>query len=95
MNFYVKQQDLQHKDIIVVGVHVISSTEHTTYSSTIKYVSVRLMILIATNNGLGLMSGNIWNTFCMTSCAKNIFSCCGTEFIPRYSAVVLLIVFMD
>ena len=36
MIFDMKQQDLQHKARLVVGVHAIYSKEYTTYSSTIK-----------------------------------------------------------
>ena len=59
--FDVKQQDLRHKARLVVCGHVVDSTEHTTYSSTIKYVSARLILLMAVNNGLGIMSGYIGN----------------------------------
>ena len=50
MIFDVKQKELRHKSRIVVGGHVVDSTDHTTYSPTIKYVSVILMILIAVKN---------------------------------------------
>ena len=87
--FDVKQQDLQQKDRLVVGRHVVDSTEYTKYSSTIKYVSMRLMILIAVNNGLGIMYGDIGNALCMDLCAENIWSFCGAEFGPRCGAVVV------
>ena len=59
MIFDAKQQDLQHKARLVVGGHVVDSMEHTTYSFSIKDVPMRLMILIAVNNGLGLMAVDI------------------------------------
>ena len=77
MIFDVKYQYLQHKARLVVGVHVVYYTEHTRYSSTIKYVSVRLIILIAVKNGLGLVAGDIGNSFFMAPCAENIWPCCG------------------
>ena len=52
MIFDENQQDLQLEAKLVVGGNVVDSTEHTKYSSTIKDVSVRLMILISANNGL-------------------------------------------
>ena len=61
MIFDVKQQDLRHKFRLVVGEHVVDSTEHTTYSYNIKYVSVILMILIAVKNGSGIMARYIGN----------------------------------
>ena len=62
------------------------STPHT---STIKYVSVILVILVAVNNGLGIMAGDIGNTFCMSPCTENIWSRCGADFGPRCGAVVV------
>ena len=44
---------------------VVDYTDHTTYYSTFKYISVRLIILIAVKNGLGHMAEDIGNTFCM------------------------------
>ena len=64
MIFYVKKQGLKHKARLVVSGHVVDSTEHTTYSSTIKYVSVRLMLLIDVNNGLGIMARYIGDVLC-------------------------------
>ena len=52
MIFDENQQDLQLEAKLVVGGNVVDSTEHTKYSSTIKDVSVRLMILISAKNGL-------------------------------------------
>ena len=61
MIFDVNQQDLRHKARLVVGGHVVDSMENTTYLSTIKYVSVRLSLLISVKNGLGIMAGDIGN----------------------------------
>ena len=44
---------------LLVGVHVVYSMDHTTYSYTINYVSMRLMLLIDVKNGLGLISEDI------------------------------------
>ena len=74
----------------MVSGHVVNFTEHTTYSSTIKDVSGRLMLLIAVNNGLGLMAGDIGNALCTAPCAENIWSCCGVEFGTRCDAVLVL-----
>ena len=57
--FNAKQQDLQHKTRLVVVGHVVDSTDQTTYSSTIKYLSIRLIPLLAVKNGFRLMAGDI------------------------------------
>ena len=55
----MKQKDLRHRARLVVGVHAVDSKEYITYSSTIKYVLLRLVLLIVVNNGLVLMAGDI------------------------------------
>ena len=64
MIFDVKHQNLQHKARLVVGGYVVGYTDNTIYSSIIKYVPVRLMILIVVKNGLGLLAGDIGNVSC-------------------------------
>ena len=73
----MNQKDLQHKARIVFGGNVVDSTETTKYSSTIKYMSVRLIIFIAAKNGLGIMAGDIGDSLCTSPCAENIWSFCG------------------
>ena len=70
--------------------HVVHSMDHIIYSSTIKDMSVRLMLFIAVKNGLGLMVGDIGNALFTAPCAENIWSFCGAEFSPRCGAVVFL-----
>ena len=70
MIFNVKQQDLRHKARLVVSGHVVDSTDHTTYSSAVKHVSVRIIILISVNNGLGLMAEDIANSLYMAHLIK-------------------------
>ena len=55
--FDANQKYLQHKARLVVGGHVVDCTKHTTYSSTVKDLSVRLMLFIVVKNGLGLIAG--------------------------------------
>ena len=51
---------------------------------------MRLILFIAVNNGLGIIYVQIVNELCMSPCAKNIWSCCGVEFGPKYGAVLVL-----
>eukprot|EP00957_Ditylum_brightwellii_P090553 6895904-Ditylum_brightwellii.AAC.1 len=76
MIFDIKH-DLQRKAQFVVDGHIINSSDHNTYSSTVKDILVRLMILIALKNNLGMMSGDIDNAFCTAPCAKKIWSTAG------------------
>eukprot|EP00957_Ditylum_brightwellii_P008221 621974-Ditylum_brightwellii.AAC.1 len=89
MIFDIKH-DLQRKARFVVGGHVIDSSDHNTNSSTVKDILVRLMMLIAVNNNIGMMSGDIGNAFCTAPCDKKIRSTAGDEFGERKGATVVL-----
>jgi hypothetical protein len=80
MIFDIKQEDLRHKARFVMGGHVVDSSQHTTYSSTISDISVRLLMLVASQNNLDLMVGDVGNAFPTAPCAERIWSVAGPEF---------------
>eukprot|EP00957_Ditylum_brightwellii_P014194 1068347-Ditylum_brightwellii.AAC.1 len=82
--------DLCRKARFVDGGHVIDSSEHTAYSSTIKDILVRLMILVAAKYGLGMIYGDIGNAFCTAPCAEKIWSVAGEQFGEKKGAIVVL-----
>jgi hypothetical protein len=87
---HVKEQDVQYKLCLVVGEHVIDSSEHTTYSLVIENISVRLLFLAAQHQGLGIMTGDIGNAFPTAPCAEKVWSKCGPEFGDQEGAIVTL-----
>eukprot|EP00957_Ditylum_brightwellii_P137363 10472438-Ditylum_brightwellii.AAC.1 len=89
MIFNIKH-NLRHKACFVVGGHVVDSLKHTTFSSTVQDISVRLMLMIAVQNNLVMMSGDIGNAFFMAPCAKQIWSVAGDDFGPRKGSVETL-----
>eukprot|EP00957_Ditylum_brightwellii_P099964 7617776-Ditylum_brightwellii.AAC.1 len=89
MIFGIKH-DLRHKACFVVGGHVIDSSNHTTYSSTVRNLSIKLMLLIAMSNNLGMMDGDIDNDFCNAPCSEKVWSMAGNEFGQRKGCVVML-----
>ena len=90
MIFDVKQQDHRFKARIVVGGHVIDSSDYNTYSSTIKDVSVRLMMLVACQNNLEFLTGDVSNAFCTAPCPEKIWAVYGREFGSKAGATVVL-----
>ena len=90
MIYDIKQQDLRHKARLVMGGNVIDSSQHTTYSSTIQNLSVRLLMIISIQNNLDLMAADIGNAFPTAPCAKKIWTKCGAEFGPRRGAVAVV-----
>eukprot|EP00957_Ditylum_brightwellii_P182646 13911948-Ditylum_brightwellii.AAC.1 len=89
MIFAIKH-DLCRKVRFVAGGHVIDSSEHTSYSSTIKDILVRLMMLVAAKYGLGMLSREIGNAFCTAPCAEKIRSEAGEQFGEKKGAMVVL-----
>ena len=90
MIFDIKQQDMRYKARLVVGGHVIDSSDYTTYSSVIENISVRLLFLAAAHQGLGIMTGDIGNAFPTAPCAEKVWSKCGPEFGSQEGAIVTL-----
>jgi len=90
MIFDIKREDLRYKARLVVGRHVIDSSKHNTYSSTIQDVSIRLLQLIAVRNELSIMTGDISNAFCTAPVAEKIFSRAGVEFLDHSGCIVIL-----
>ena len=72
MVFDIKQQDMRYKARLVVGGNVIDSSKYSTYSSTIGNLSVKLLFLVAVQNGLDLMCGDIGNAFPTAPCGEKV-----------------------
>lgn len=90
MIFDVKHQDLRHKARLVMGGHIVDSSSHVMYSSTIQDLSVRMVMHVATQNGFNMMVGDISNAFPTTPCAELIWSKAGPEFGAREGTIVTL-----
>jgi hypothetical protein len=90
MIFDIEQQDLRHKARLVCGGHGIDSSGHVTHSSTIKDISVRLLMIISTQNNLDMMVGDIGNAFPTAPCAEKIWGKAGPEFGNKQGSTVIL-----
>ena len=53
--------DLRRKSRFVIGGHVVDSSRHNFYASTIKSVSSRILMKITATNHLDVMMGDIGN----------------------------------
>eukprot|EP00957_Ditylum_brightwellii_P103772 7905480-Ditylum_brightwellii.AAC.1 len=82
--------DLGHKACFVVGGHAIYSLNHTTYSSIIQDLSIKLILLITIYNNLGMMAWDLGNVFCNTPCAEKVWPTAGDEFGQRKGCVAML-----
>jgi hypothetical protein len=83
--------DLRHKtNGLVIGGHVIDSSEHITYSGTVQDISVRLLLIVAVQNQLNFMTGDVGNAFCTAPCAEKVWTRAGAEFGNRQGCKVSL-----
>ena len=90
MIFDIKQQDLRHKARLVVGGHLIDSSAFTAYSSTIQDISVRLLMIVAIQNQLNMMVGDISTAFPTAPIAEKVWGIAGPEFGPKEGSTVVL-----
>ena len=89
MIFDIKQQDMRYKARLVMGGNVVDPSKYSTFSSTIENLSVKLLFLVAVQNGLDLRCGDIRNAFPTAPCAEKIWSTAGAEFGPWASSTVV------
>ena len=82
--------DGRYKARLCVGGNVLDCSAHTTYSSTIQDVSVRLLMVIAAQNGLHMMTADVANAFCTAPNVEKVWSIAGKEFGDKEGAKVTL-----
>eukprot|EP00957_Ditylum_brightwellii_P133555 10182943-Ditylum_brightwellii.AAC.1 len=86
MSFDIKH-DLHRQTRFVVRGYAIDLSKHTTYSSMIKNISVRLVMLVAAKYWLGMISGDIGNDFYTVHCAEKIWSVAGEQLGDKKGAI--------
>ena len=72
--------DLRRKARLVIGGHVVDSTGHEVYASTMKSVSARVLMTIAAANDLDVMVGDIGNAYLHASTEEKVYTRAGVEF---------------
>ena len=78
--------DLRGKSRLVIGGHVLDSTGHEVYASTMKSVSSRILMIIAATNDLEVMMGDIGNVYLHADTEEKFYTRSG----PKFEAVVLM-----
>ena len=72
--------DLRRKARLVIGGHVVDSTVHEVYVSTMKSVSARFLMTIAAANDLDVMVGDIGNAYLHADTEEKFYTRAGAEF---------------
>ena len=71
---------LRIKSRLVIGGHVIDSSGHEVYASTMKSISSRILMTIAAANNLDVMTGDIGNAYLNANTQEKIYTCADAEF---------------
>jgi hypothetical protein len=79
MIFTVKS-DLRRKARLVIGGHVVNAQDHELYASTMKGISARLLMLIASANKLDVLCGDIQSAYLYASNNLKTYVRLGKEF---------------
>jgi Reverse transcriptase (RNA-dependent DNA polymerase) len=79
MIFTVKS-DLRRKARLVIGGHVVNAQEHELYASTMKGISARLLMLVASANKLDVLCGDIQAAYLYASNNLKTYVRLGKEF---------------
>ena len=79
MIFYVRV-DLRRKSRLFIGGHVVDSSRHEVYVSTMKSVSARILMTIAAANNLEFMVGYIGKAYRNANTEEKIYTGAGAEF---------------
>ena len=88
MIFDIKQQDMRYKARLVAGGNVVDASNYVKTSTTIHDLSVRLLMLIASKNNLGLMAGDIGNAFPTAPNIEKVWTIAGPEFWDQAGSVI-------
>ena len=70
---------LRRKSRLVIGGHVVDSTGHKVYASTMKSVSARILMTISAANDLEVMVGYIDNAYLHMETKEKVYNRAGSE----------------
>ena len=85
------KQDLRRKARLVVWGHLIDILDNSTYSSTVKSISVQMLFVIAHRTGMKCLFGDVGNAFINATTTEKMYTICGPEFGSEYVGQVAII----
>jgi hypothetical protein len=74
------KQDLRRKSRLVAGGHLIDVLDHDVYSSTVKGISVKILHVIAHQQKLKQLCGDVTNAFVNAYTNEKVYAVAGLEF---------------
>ena len=72
--------DLRRKTRLVIGGHIVDSSGHEVYASTMKSVSAIILMKIVAANNLEVMTGDIGNDYLNSNTQERIYTRAGVKF---------------
>ena len=61
--FDIKQEDFRRKARLVAGGHVVDASMYESYSSTVQTRTIRILEIVAINENMSMVTGDIGNAF--------------------------------
>ena len=80
MVFDIKMEDFRHKARLVVECHMTKASATITYASVVCGETVRIDLMIAAINDVGVKLGNIMNAYVQASVTEKLWTTQGPEF---------------
>jgi hypothetical protein len=74
------KQDLRQKARLVAGGHLVDVLDNDSYSSTVKGVSVKILHVVAHQQGQNQLCGDVTNAFVQAYTNKKVYTIAGLEF---------------
>jgi hypothetical protein len=74
------KQDLRRKARLVIGGHVVDASDHESYSSNMKTINMRLLLLVGARNNLKMLTADISSTYLYADTQELVYTSCGPEF---------------
>jgi hypothetical protein len=74
------EQDLRRNARLVIGGHVVDASDHESYSSNMKTISMRLLLIIGARNNLKTLTADISSAYLYADTQELVYTSCGPEF---------------
>jgi hypothetical protein len=71
---------LRRKAQLVAGGHMVDERGHSSYSTVIRFDSIRLLNVIAKAQGLKVLAGDVGNAYLNASTKEKVYTVCSPEF---------------
>ena len=90
--FNIKVEDFRHKARLVAGDHMTKSPSTIMYVGVVLRETVRITLMVATNNDLEVKSGDILHEYIQTPVTRKVSTTLGPEFGKGIGKTLVIII---